>query len=315
MKRIFDKINNTPPKILTFCTHERYQSNMSDINAEFYILDFQNSKPWEKRFAKLPENHFFLPYNSIPQYFDYSFILFQSKYSQFELAQKIAKDFNIPLVCLEHTLPTSNFNKAQIDQLKRMVGNYNIFISEFNKKAWGSDGVVINHCVSDEFEYKEDHTNNTILSVQNQYASRNYCLNYDFYRVVTNGLPVKLVGDNPGLSEPAKDLKELISIYQDCSIYFNTAHESPLPSSLIEAMACGAVPVSVKTCAIPEYIEHEENGFLVSSVEEAKYYLKLLLDNEKLRKKLGKAASETIKSKCSKQRFTKDWNNFIQGIT
>lgn len=315
MKKILDKLTNRPVKILTFCTHERYQSNMSDINAEFYLLDYNGSKAWNQNFARIPDNHFFLPNNVIPEYFDYSFILSQSKYSQYQLAKKIASDFNIPLVCLEHTLPTSNFNSQQIAKLKEMKGNYNVFICEHNKQKWECDGVVINHCVDPIFEYKEDHPENVVLAVQNRYQERDYCLNYQFYARAVKDLPTKLVGDNPGMSEPAKDTTELVSIYQSCSVYFNTAHESPLPSSLIEAMACGMAPVSVKTCAIPEYIEHEENGFLVDTVEEAQYYLKLLLENERLRNKIGKAASETIKNKCDKKRFTKEWNKFIYSIT
>jgi glycosyltransferase involved in cell wall biosynthesis len=79
-------------------------------------------------------------------------------------------------------------------------------------------------------------------------------------------------------------------------------------------MSCGCACVSVKTCAIPDYIEHEENGFLVSSPEEARYYLEILLKNKKLRQKLGKAARATIEAKCNKDVFTKNWNSFIQRI-
>lgn len=288
---------------------------MSDINAEFYMLKYSNSKKWNSNYADIPKNHFFLHENVIPPYFEYDFVLSQSKYSQYELALKLAKDRNIPLVCLEHTLPTSNFTAEQIGALKTFVGNYNVYISEYNKKAWGADGVVIPHCVDPIFEYKEDHENNVILSVQNDYVNRDYCLGYYFYKQSTKDLPTVLVGDTPGLSQSAKNTQELINYYQRSAIYYNTAHESPIPSSLLEAMSCGCACVSVKTCAIPDYIEHEENGFLVSSPEEARYYLDLLLKNKKLRQKFGAAARKTIEEKCNKDVFTKNWDLFIKRIT
>jgi hypothetical protein len=102
---------------------------MGDVDGEFYMVKYNNRKRWNENYAKIPENHFFFSENVIPPYFEYDFVLSQSKYSHYELALKLAKDRNIPLVCLEHTLPTSNFNSDQIKALKSMVGNYNIYIS------------------------------------------------------------------------------------------------------------------------------------------------------------------------------------------
>lgn len=304
-------------KILTFCTHERYQSNMNDISAEFYLLQYNGSKPWKTQYAALPDNHFFLPNNIIPQYLDFDFILCQSKW-QFEIAHKLSKERNLPLVCLEHTIPTSNFSSQELKALKSMRGHYNVYISDYNKNMWeDGNGFIIKHCVdTDIFSFKPNsqHLNNVFLAVQNDYINRNYCLNFDLFRELAQHFPVYPVGDTAGLSESAKDVKDLVQKYQACKIYINTAHESPIPTSLLEAMSCGCACLSVNSCAIPEYINHGYNGFLFDNVEEMLKYANMLYNDAKLRESFGQAARQTIEVLCDKNYFTDSWNKFIKGV-
>jgi len=288
---------------------------MNDINADFYLLNLTNGKSWNKEYAPIPDNHYFLPKDIVPEYMTFDFILSQSRYSHYEVAVKIAKTQNLKLVTLEHTIPTSNFNIKELKQLKRMLGDYNIYISDFNKAAWeDTNGAVVNHCVDSDLFISGSHENNVILTVQNQYIARNYCLNYTLYKYATSGLPVLPVGDTPGLSKPAKDIDELIKYYQSSRIFLNTAHESPIPTSLLEAMSCGCACVSIKSCAIPEYITHGHDGLLCSSLEEMQAYLNELLYNKDLADFLGNNARETIKAKCSKELFTNNWNKVIGQI-
>lgn len=316
MYRLLKHCTSLRSKILTFCTHERYQSNLSNVNADFYLLDYDGSKPWVKKYADLPENHMFLQKNVIPPYFFFDFVLCQSKW-QYDLAIKIAQDKKLPLVCLEHTMPTSNFSPQQIEFLKQKRGNFNIFISEFNKNLWGGhkEDLVIPHCVDSEvFQYSDNHNDGKILTVQNDYINRDYCLGFSIWKKVTENLPVNPVGDTPGLSVATKNIEELVEKYQHASVFLNTAHESPIPTSLLEAMSCGCACVSVNTCAIPEYIKHGENGFLCNNLDDFQKYLTLLLNNPEERKRIGYNASITIKEKCSKEKHTNIWNSIIRGI-
>jgi len=65
--------------------------------------------------------------------------------------------------------------------------------------------------------------------------------------------------------------------------------------SLIEAMSQGLVPVSFSVGVAPEIIHHGENGFVVSTIEEAEEKIRLLLSDVKLRHRLASAARETAK--------------------
>lgn len=137
------------------------------------------------------------------------------------------------------------------------------------------------------------------------------CLGFSQYKRVTEGLPTLPVGDTKGLSKAAKDVNELVGFYQTSRIFLNTAHISPVPMSLLEAMSCGCAAVSVRASAIPEFIQHGVTGFLYDTDKEARYYLELLLKDKDLACELGNNAVEYIKKKCSLDKFLEQWNEIF----
>jgi trehalose synthase len=67
--------------------------------------------------------------------------------------------------------------------------------------------------------------------------------------------------------------------------------------TVTEAMWKGAAVIGGKAGGIPNQIEHEINGVLVSSVPEAAEWLVRLLKDAKLRRRLGVAARKTVQEK------------------
>ena len=195
-----------------------------------------------------------------------------------------------------------------------MAGDLNVFISEYSVGRWNMncDNRVIHHSVDTKlFKPSDVEKNGKILSVVNDFASRDYCCNYSGWQRITEGLDVKLLGNNPGLSKPAKDIHELASEYQQASVFLNTSTVSPVPTSLLEAMSCGCAVVSTATCMIPEIIENGVNGFISNDEEELKSYIKDLLDNSKLRRSVGEAARKTILDNFSEEKFINNWNEIF----
>ena len=118
------------------------------------------------------------------------------------------------------------------------------------------------------------------LSVVNDWANRDWCCGFTIWQGVTKGLPVSVLGDTPGLSKPASSFDKLVRAYQSSRIFLNTSTISPVPTSLLEAMACGCAVVSTATCMIPEIIKNGVNGFISNDEEELKEMLVELLNNE-----------------------------------
>src|SRR5687768_17366201 len=95
---ILRAINNASPRynILTFPTHEAYQSNMGALPHTFYLYQGKNIKPWDNSSRQLPHNHILLDGSDHQVKLDMKFdmVLSQNKFGQFQVAQAIARHNN-----------------------------------------------------------------------------------------------------------------------------------------------------------------------------------------------------------------------------
>lgn len=312
-----DKLN-----ILTGLTHARYETGLALTGHNFYAFGHDSFiGRWASEHAVQPDNYQVLDKNlkekQIPQYLDFDLVLSQNKFGQFQVLSNIANQLQLPLVSLEHTLPVPAWSKATLMDCQNMRGCVNVFISEYSIGRWGwevkDDTRVIKHCVdTNKFCPLDLPRMNHILTVVNDYVNRDWCCNFTQYKKVTEGLPVFPVGDTNGLSRPAESTNQLIEIYNRSSIFLNTAHISPIPTSLLEAMSCGCACVSCKASDIPSYIEHGVNGFLAETDEEMRRYLEMLLTDEALARQFGEEARKTILEKCSVARFVQEWDEVFR---
>lgn len=308
-----DKLN-----ILTFPTHERYQEGLAKTGHNFYLWQGQNIKDWNNKFAPLPKNHVLLNpshgQNQIPIDVEIDLILSQNKFGQFDVAHKLSSIMNVPLISLEHTLPLPG-REYDVAIMRRMVGHKNVFISEYSRGLWGwkeQDADVIHHGIdTDRFFPSKEERNKVILSVVNDWINRDVFCGFKIWQRVSHGLPVKVIGDTPGLSQPAANHQELLNAYQSSRIFLNTSTISPVPTALMEAMACGCAVVSTATCMIPEIIKNGENGFISNNENHLRLYLEELLSNDDLAKKVGEAARQTILDRFPLCRFIDKWNNLF----
>ena len=317
--------------ILTFPTHERYESNLCATGHEFYsaVVPGYTKPGWDTDYAQIPENYTLIrDINNIPLLLDIDIVLSQNKYGQFEIAKNIASQYSCPLISLEHTCPPNPDlspdmdASAMINAFYQRQGDINIFISEWSRQAWGwneAEGDVIHHGIDTDtfvpFLPMEDRENNA-LSVVNAWEERDWCCGYNLWQSVIKigGIPTKVVGKNPGLSEPATDIYDLAENYNNNRIFLNTSIASPIPTTVLEAMACGCAIVSTATCMIPEIIEHGRNGFISNDAESLAEHVNTLRNDVGLAQSLGQEARKTIEERFSTASFIDKWNHvFLMG--
>ena len=94
-------------------------------------------------------------------------------------------------------------------------------------------------------------------------------------------------------------------------IFYTTSLQSPVPSVLLEAMACGCAVVSTANCMIPEIIENGKNGLISNDPQELRGFLELLLKDEDLAKELGENARKTIVERYNLETFVDNWNKLF----
>lgn len=115
------------------------------------------------------------------------------------------------------------------------------------------------------------------------------------------------------LSPPTNDV---IPLYKTASIYCMSSRWEGLPMVLIEAQSCGLPIVSFNCPEGPsEIIQDGVNGFLCepeNSTDLAEK-LKILMENDKLRKTFGKRAFESSK-RFSTERIAEKWKRLLGNL-
>jgi len=312
-----DKLN-----ILTFCTHERYEQQLCKTGHNFYSLS--HGKLWETDYGNIPDNYCVLK-EVPPAHVDIDLILCHTACERLNIARRIRNDINVPIILHTHTLPDIRSDVGvQVNAFTHVSADVDqkTFISDFNRRAWGCDGTkenekYIEHGIDYEFwsDY-ESARDNVCLSVVNDWPNRDWCCGWELWKQTVqvgtpDQLPVRVFGKSPGLSEPAQSIEHLREIYHSSRIFYNTSIHSPVPTVLMEAMACGCAIVSTETCMIPEIIEHNVNGLISNDPNQLRKYLIDLMQNEDMATELGKNAQKTIKEKYNLNRFVDNWNNMF----
>lgn len=305
--------------ILTFATHERYEENLCKTGHNFYSLAI--GKTWDTDYAPVPDNYHIV--NTIPDYIDFDLILTHTSCDRmFKAHQHLAgsdvtqgNKTGIPILRHTHVLPDVRFDvPSQIAAFQQYPRDKDSFISTYNMAQWGAAGAsAVEHGVDIDF-WKPDENierDNACLSVVNDWPNRDWCCGYNLWQQTVQGLPIKVFGKSPGLSEPANSTEHLREIYKCSRIFYNTSLHSPVPSVLLEAMACGCAIVSTANCMIPEIIENGKNGLISNDPQELRGFLELLIKDENLAKELGGNARKTIVEKYNLERFVDSWNNLL----
>jgi glycosyltransferase involved in cell wall biosynthesis len=97
-------------------------------------------------------------------------------------------------------------------------------------------------------------------------------------------------------------------IYSRCKVWFMGSREEGFAVPILEAMACGCAVVATNCGGPSDIITDGENGFLVKTGDAAGLVnrIRLLLENEELRRKFVLKSQETVKKFC--------WENSVDKL-
>jgi glycosyltransferase involved in cell wall biosynthesis len=89
---------------------------------------------------------------------------------------------------------------------------------------------------------------------------------------------------------------DIVKAYNTADIYLAPSLEDNLPNTIMEAMSCGIPVVAFNVGGIPDMIDHNTNGILATllSSEELANGIKLLLNDDSLRKNFSNSAREKV---------------------
>ena len=311
-RRPGDRLN-----VISFTTHEGWQSSFENINADFYLIEDFGIRGWNTSFRPFPKNHFIVD-RHLPHDLEFDLVLSQERYKQYPVARHIADDWQLPLISLEHCLPKPEWGTSFLEKEKSSLrADLFVFVSENGRKLWGYDSScpVVHHGVDTNLFKPEPYIDKmpVCLSVVQKWKERDWACGFSFWQevIAAGDIPICVLGDNPGLSTPAKDVNELVHHYQNCQLFLNTTTASSLPVALLEAMSCGACVLSRPTSMIGSLIHNGFNGFLCNTPAEMRTMARYLLTNPARCAEVGANARQTILDHFSNERFVDDWTKIF----
>ena len=324
--------NDKQLQILCFPTFERTESYLfSRMEHQFYALRHPSWKDWKKEYASIPNNYHLLnpkkdPRNQLPPWIVPDLILSQNRMAHYPTAKWYADKWDIPIICVEHMSAHPTTPEAFKRQMRSMVGDINVFVTGMVRESWGwpeDFGRVIHNAVDlDLFKRNPKiEKQNYILTVANDFKGRDIYCGFNLWadtvkHLTQHKLPVRLIGDNKGMSTPAKNTQELVRFYNESCIYLNTTLVSSLPTTLIESMSCELPVVSTDTTIISKLlVQHGKTGFVSNDPKKLAEYCQLLMNDKKLRIKMGKEGRQWIKNNFSPSEFLKEWKRVFAEIS
>lgn len=110
--------------------------------------------------------------------------------------------------------------------------------------------------------------------------------------------------------------EELIQFYQNATIYVVPSHYEGLPTVLLEAMSCGLPVVATEVSGNLEVVLSGENGILIppKSPKKMANAISMLLDEDNLRKELGKNARKTIEERYTWDIISEKFLNLYNSV-
>jgi hypothetical protein len=193
----------------------------------------------------------------------------------------------------------------------------------------GQDAMI--RFYKDPDEYKNWQGNSgEVVTISQDMKNRGEFTNYKTYMQIIEGIPTaKIYGTK---NESLGDLSGgfltydgMKNVMRQASVYLYT-HSQPACYTLnfIEAMLTGVPIVAIgpklaeslkianNTYEIPDIIQNGVNGYYSDDIEELKGYIKMLLMDKQLAKRIGDAGRHTAKQLFGMDTIKQQWKDFLQ---
>jgi hypothetical protein len=212
------------------------------------------------------------------------------------------------------SVPLHEFREA-VTQFVRLTHTRAVAVSELKGKSWRCANDIVPNSADSEDYHPWSGELAKGLRVANHVALRPYTLLWNFHMKTFEGLPVTLVGRNPGWEgvQPAKNWADLKEIFRRHRFYIHTADprlEDGYNMAMLEAMAAGLPVLGNRHPTSP--VEHGVSGFLSDDPLELRGYAQRLLADRELAGRMGLAASKLVAGRFSGAQFREKFNCSIE---
>jgi len=204
--------------------------------------------------------------------------------------------------------------KETLHKYLKLVGGHVVAVSMLKGKSWGftEDIVPFGSDPDDYLPYSGEIASG--LRISNFIQMRKQFLLWDLHERAFDGIPVRIVGHNPGMpgvaaSESWEHLKKMLQSHR---FYIHTADprlDDGYNMATIEAMAAGMPVLGNRHPTSP--IKHGLSGFLSDSPYGLRKYARIVLEDRDLAAKMGQQARKTAMERFPMSKFKE---SFLESI-
>ncbi len=219
--------DDEPLNILLFNSDERYETSLSKTNHNFYLL----GNKWNNTKRLMPEN--FTEIFGLSYGIGFDLVLCLGRYRGLEDCLTVSQTCHAPLVLAELDYPNPN------KEFKLQKGDINVFIDDQQAFAWGfkTNYHLVDNCFdADLFTLDNTPKENVAVTNISNWKERDWSHGFRLYHRNIGDAPKKILGET--------HWQELADEYKSSLIYVNPTTHVYQPIELLEAMACGCIPIS-----------------------------------------------------------------------
>lgn len=231
---------------------------------------------------------------------------------------------DIPVIFIEHTWPSSSEFARSWNSVKNTVADKIVYITYSNLEIWGQQEgerhIVIPHAI-DLVSYKKwEGKEGFVMSVVNALPKRDWCCGFNIWNLVVGGLKdVRLYGrgnDGSFGDQGFRHKIDLIELYKDCGVFFNSSIKSPLPMTVLEAASSSCPIVSTNTCEVGRVFTNGENALLSDpgDILKMRNDIEYVLSHPDEAKKMGERARKLVEENFNIDSFKSRWSSLLEGV-
>jgi hypothetical protein len=312
-------------RLLVFGCHEAWVHLLSDLDYDLDVvvgLPGLCSKTWDTRIRPVPANARLISLDQAkatrPSY--HCIIAHDARdlLDTKERPEPRILILHLPVearIAEERAQMTAEQARGILHRYVRLTGVHVVAVSSFKGRSWGMAGDVVPFAV-DPNEYPACTGEFACgLRISDFIQRRQQFLLWDFHQQAFEGIPVAIVGHNPGMPEaaPSESWDQFRKMLGSYRFYIHTAHpllEDGCDMATLEAMAAG-LPV-LGNCHPTSCVQHGVTGFVSDDPREVLRFARLLLADRQLALDLGRKARKFAGEKFSKAAFKEAFTRSIE---
>jgi len=222
---------------------------------------------WDETMFSMPLNVYTLEdHNTFSMDSEFDLVVCNNRMKQWGQAKTLSSILHIPMLLIEHDVPVSIMKPEDIHISKQeKPANVEVMVNNTLNKLWNTSNPVIPYGIPDLLPNTHEYpTRENSVLIIGKFPEHDINIIKELQK--NSGVPIKVLGNNHGLSEPIP-YNEAIRALQTTKYYLNMSNFDNVPILLLLAMSAGCIPISNNNPMCKDILT-DDTSYRFSNMEE-----------------------------------------------